>query len=79
MSLVLDGRVLQIVQMGPNFFVLASRFDHPPTNADLIMSIDGRESRWTVHLPAGICKDERKTTIARFNGAAAEGPRVGSL
>ena len=65
MELRLDGRVLPIAQLGPDFLVLANPVDHPPAEAEIAMSIDGRESRWLVHLADGISASRPHTRISR--------------
>jgi len=37
-------------QLGPDFVVLDDPLEHPPTDAELFMSVDGREDRWSVRL-----------------------------
>jgi hypothetical protein len=54
MELHLDGAVLTVSHLGPDFLILAQPIDHPPTRAEITMSIDGKERRWTVQLPAGL-------------------------
>jgi len=54
-----------VAQLGPDFLVLRSPADYPPCDAEIAMSIDGQESRWTVHLLNGIQVGQRKTAIAR--------------
>ncbi len=65
MHLFVNGQVLQLAQLGPEFLVLREPADHPPCDAEIAMSIDGHESRWTVHLHEGIRADQRKTPISR--------------
>ena len=38
--------------------------DHPPSDAEIALSIDGHENRWAVYLPNGIRVARRKTTIS---------------
>lgn len=65
MLLFLRDESYPIAQMGPDFFILAAPFAHPPTDAELMVSIDGSERRWKVRLPAGIDPAQTKTPIAR--------------
>jgi hypothetical protein len=62
-DLHVQGQTLPIEQLGPSFFVLRTPVDHPPTDAEIAMSIDGEERRWPVHLVNGIQADQRKTAI----------------
>lgn len=63
--LYLNGHVLPIGQLGPNFFMLDKPFDHPPADAEIFMSIDGSEKRWPVRLVDGISATQRETRISR--------------
>jgi hypothetical protein len=64
MQLNLNGFVLPIGQLGPDFLILRDPTDHPPAEAEIVMSIDGEERRWNVHLPDGISVDKVRTKIA---------------
>jgi hypothetical protein len=63
MQLFVDGHVLSIGQLGLGFMILENPTDHGPMEAEVAMSVDGRESRWTVHLPDGISSTEPHTRI----------------
>ncbi len=71
MELRLNGQVLPIAQLGPDFLILTELFDHPPAEAEIMLAIDGQESRWAVRLVRGIATRERLTRIhrGRFNGS----------
>lgn len=62
-ELRVNGHVMPVAQLGPDFLVLRTPTDHPPTDAEIRMSIDGDESRWTVRLADGISSSQRKTRI----------------
>jgi len=64
----LNGHVMPVAQLGPDFLVLKEPFDHPPDVGDIEMSIDGREIRWRVDLVDGVKSQVRKTRIARCPG-----------
>jgi hypothetical protein len=66
-----NGQVLPIAQLGPEFLILRTLVDHPPCDAEITLSIDGQERRWFVHLPNGIQVGQRKTAISCIvsNGA----------
>jgi hypothetical protein len=63
MELRLNGSALTISHLGPDYLILAEPVDHPPTQAEIAMSVDGRESRWAVQLPAGLSATSRRTRI----------------
>jgi hypothetical protein len=65
MHLCVNGQVFSIGQLGPNFMILEDVPDLPPGEADIIMSIDGHEKRWTVFLPDGVVASEPRTRISR--------------
>ena len=63
MQLFVSGQVLKIAQIGPQFLMLDQPVEHPPADAEILMSIDGREDRWRVHLPHGISATTPTTPI----------------
>jgi hypothetical protein len=74
MELRVNGRVLKISQLGPDFLILREPVEYPPSHAEISMSIDGTESHWFVQLPAGISPALERTRIAeaaRANGSTA--------
>ena len=56
-----NGFVLPVALLGPEFLVLRTRVDHPPCDAVIATSIDGQESRWAVYLHQGMRSGCRKT------------------
>jgi len=68
-QLYVNGHILPIAQLGPDFLVLRKPIDLSPCEAEIAMSVDGRERRWRVRLPAGIRADQRKTGISRSAGS----------
>jgi hypothetical protein len=64
MELSVNGHVLSVGQLGPDFLILDSPTSHPPSKAEVAVWIDGDESRWTVHLPDGISPKMERTRIA---------------
>ena len=64
-QLFVNGQVLPVAQLGPDFLVLREPTNHPPAKAEIAMWVDGRESRWPVRLVNGIAIGQRKTPIAR--------------
>lgn len=65
MHLVLDGRILSIGQLGPDFLILDTPIDHPPATGTLFFSIDGNERERQVRLPEGITAGSRRVSIAK--------------
>jgi hypothetical protein len=64
MELRIKDLVLIIGQLGPDFLMLRNPIDHPPTEAEIWMSIDGHERLWPVHLPEGISTAQGDTRIS---------------
>ena len=63
MQLNVNGSRLRIGQMGPDFLILDDTAAYPPGGAEIVMSIDGRERRWTVRLPDGISAKQATARI----------------
>jgi hypothetical protein len=61
MHLSVEGRVFDIGQLGPDFIILRDPADHPPAEAEITFSIDGRVRSWPVLLPDGISADQART------------------
>jgi hypothetical protein len=68
MQLSVNGYVFVIGHLGPDFIILDNPVDHPPAEGEITMSIDGRERRWHVHLPAGIKAEQGETVISASLG-----------
>ena len=64
-ELSVSGVRLPVSQWAPNFLVLKNSIEHPPGDAIISMSIDGREDRWPVQLPDGIQAGKRRTAISK--------------
>jgi hypothetical protein len=62
-QLSINGHVLPVTQLGPDFLVLKNTVAHPPGEGEIAMWIDGHESRWRVLLPSGILPGRQKTRI----------------
>jgi hypothetical protein len=65
LELRLNGHVLPVAQLGPDFLVLRNPVNHPPAEAEIALSIDGHESRWPVYLQDGLSVAWRRTRISR--------------
>jgi hypothetical protein len=63
MELRLNGSVLKISHLGRDYLILAQPIDHPPAQAEIVMSVDGKHSRWMVRLPAGLSAASLRTDI----------------
>jgi len=63
-QLTLNGQVLSIAQLGPDFIIIRDRKDHPPAVGEIAMWIDDYERRWNVKLPDGIRADQDETPIS---------------
>jgi hypothetical protein len=73
MQLSVNGHVFVIGQLGPDFVILDAPVDHPPAEGEITLSIDGRERRWHVHLPAGIKAQHGETVISAIpNGSTVD-------
>jgi hypothetical protein len=64
MYLIIGGHSLVIRQMGPDFLLVEPAADHPPGEATIVLSVDGRERRWRVRLPEGISKESDRVALA---------------
>ena len=64
MQLRVNGHVFVIGQLGPDFMILDDPVDLPPAEGEISLSIDGRESRWSVQLPDGVAVGRLETRIA---------------
>jgi hypothetical protein len=65
MALLLNERVLPIAQLGPDFLFLAAPASHPPGIAEVLLSVDGHEERWTVRLPEGIQPGDERVSVSK--------------
>jgi len=65
MHLLVNGQVLAIAQLGRNFLVLETSTEHPPTQAEILVTVDGNEKRWTVRLPNGIGPGQKRVLLAK--------------
>jgi hypothetical protein len=65
MHLLLDGQILSIGQLGPDFLLLRTPIDHPPATARLFFSVDGNAREREVFLPEGISAGSRRVVIAK--------------
>ena len=66
MQLLVNGATLSIGQMGPDFHLLDTTIDHPPSEATILFSVDGNERRWKVSLPEGSSRGQDRVVIAKL-------------
>jgi hypothetical protein len=64
MLLLVKGGCIPVVQMGPDFLLVDKPFDHPPTDASVVLQVDESERRWNVSLPQGISAGSKRIAIA---------------
>ncbi len=65
MALLLKGRTLPIAQLGPDFLFLVTPASSPPALAQVVLTVDAHEERWTVRLPLGIQPDDNRVSVSR--------------
>ncbi len=63
MHLSVNGQILSIGHLGPDYVILDSPIDHPPADAEISMSVDGKVSRWCVKLVDGLSSTQAHTRI----------------
>jgi hypothetical protein len=63
MQLLLNDTSLSIAQLAPDFVILDQPTEFAPTEGEILLHIDGSESRWHVFLPQGIRRGHKKTRI----------------
>jgi hypothetical protein len=64
MRLLINGSSIAVSQLGPDFLLLKTPLYHPPTDATIVLCVDGNERHWKVHLPEGISAESRQVIIA---------------
>ncbi len=70
MHLRVNGQTFSIGQLGPDFLILDDPADHPPARGEVMVSIDGRERRWSVWLPEGVRAGRGMTAIGDTRSVA---------
>ena len=66
MQLLLNGYTLPISHMGPGHIRLRQPTQHPPAEAEIVLMIDGHESKWRVMLPEGLRLDHERIPTKRI-------------
>jgi len=64
MHLSVNGHIMSIGHLGPDYVILDDPVDHPPADAQIFLSIDGRERRWQVRLVDGSTASQARTRIS---------------
>lgn len=75
MQLTVNGHILPISQLGPDFLILKDAIDYPPAEGEIAVWVDGHERRWTIWLADGIKSEQRETNISScpsVNGSAVK-------
>ncbi len=66
MHLSVDGHTMSIGHLGPDYVVLDTPIDHPPSDAEISLSVDGSKSRWKVRLIDGLSASQARSRISIF-------------
>ena len=64
MHLSVNGHVLSIGHLGPGYVILDHPIDLPPSDAEISISVDGKESRWRVKLVDGLSTTKPRSRIS---------------
>ena len=69
-QMIVSGHALSVSQIGPELLTLETAVALPPCEADVVLTVDGQSSRWTVRLPEGASANSRqvKTEQLAFHG-----------
>jgi len=60
MQLLVNGLVLPISQMGPDFLLIDAPIKLEPATATIVMQVDASERRWNVYLPGGMSAENER-------------------
>src|SRR6266446_5096507 len=61
------GRCVPIGQLGPAHCIVRESLSAPPTEAEILIITDGRESRLPVYLPDGISPDSQRVVYQNLS------------
>lgn len=64
MHLSVNGHILSIGHLGPDYVILDNPIDHPPSDAEVSLSVDGNETRWQVKLVDGLSASQTRSRIS---------------
>lgn len=73
MFLEFDGDKLPLGQLGPSHCIVERTRSLPPGEAEIVLQIDGRESRLPVFLPDGISPNQPRVAYQSRNGHNGNG------
>jgi hypothetical protein len=65
MRLLVNGFSFPIAHMGPNYLRLRNGVEQPPVSGEVILVVDGHESRWSVFLPEGLHSGQERVPVAK--------------
>lgn len=63
LRLLVNGRTIPVVQLGPDFLLVDAPLDLPAGDASVVMQVDAGERRWNVRLPDGCSVASRRVAI----------------
>jgi hypothetical protein len=58
-----EGRTWPIAKIGPDTIVPAAAFNIPACDAEIVLTVDGKERRWKVELIDGVCPFDTEVRI----------------
>jgi len=64
MHLSVNGHIVSIGHLGPDYLILDDPIDHPPADAQVFLAIDGEERRWQVRLVDGLSASQARARIS---------------
>lgn len=67
MKLYVNGDILPITHMGPDYLIVKNPLAHPPMQAEIEMWVDDDQRRWPVYLINGISATNGRTRIAKVS------------
>jgi hypothetical protein len=63
MQLLVDDRVISVLQMGRDFLLVQECLELPATDATLVLRIDDFQRSWAVQLPEGMSAKSNRVRI----------------
>jgi hypothetical protein len=74
LTLLANGQTISLSRLGPDYVVPRSPLELPVCRGEVVMSLDGQETRWNVQLMNGAVPFEERIGILRATEAAASNP-----
>jgi hypothetical protein len=68
--LVVNGREIELGQVGPQHCVVRHAEAFPPSQGEIVMIVDGNESRVPVSLPSGASLGSRRVPYTQLSASA---------